>query len=191
MTYTPPRRPIAAYLRRQSDGSLWLPDAVREVSMDARWTVTDHPVESGLSVSDHVQVNPQTVTLTAVITENPTAPAVGGPQRVREALAWLRETADAGELVDIYTTRLGVLTNYLIAAVPHGLDAVSRVVFPIELREVRIAQVSTIQIDVETVAESSAASAPAEVDLGEQATTATEGEQEEADQSLLLSLLGG
>jgi hypothetical protein len=84
-----------------------------------------------------------------------------------------------------------VLSNYLIAAVPHGLDAVSRIVFPIELREVRIAQVSTTQIDVETVAESSAASAPAEVDLGEQATTATEGEQEEADQSLLLSLLGG
>lgn len=189
-----PKRPIAAFLRRQRDGATWKPDAVREVRYDLQWTVTDHPVERGLSVTDHVQAQPQSITITCVISENPTAPAEGGRVHLRKMLAWLRETADAGDLVDVLTHKLGVSRNYVIKAAPHGIDKVSRLVFDLELREVRFATVSSIEISVEDVAEDVAAGAPDEVDTGEQATTSTGGtpeadEAEDSDQSVLSSLV--
>lgn len=194
MSYRLPLRDIAAFLRRQDDGQTWVPDAVLNVKIDARWKATDHPVESGLSVSDHVQSVPQTVVLTCVVTETPGGLTTGGRTRIRKALAWLRETADNRQLVDIYTQKLGRLRNYVITAAPTGIDKVNRLQFDLELKEIRLATVTTIEITVDEVDDEVAADAPDEVDVGEQATTSTssttaEAAQEEQDQSLLSALL--
>lgn len=175
---------------------MWRPDAVREMPIELRWSATDHPVESGLSSTDHVQPLPSVLTLTCIVTESPTPPATGGPQRVRQALQWLRETANAGRLVDVYTRRLGVLSNYVITAAPTKLDRVQRLAFDLELKEIRVAEATTVSISVDDIDpdDELASTAPDEVDTGEQATTTTGGdpaadEAEDADQSVLLSLL--
>jgi hypothetical protein len=193
MTYRLPARAVEAIIRRQDDGETWTPDAVLPSKFDRRYTVTQHPVESGLSVTDHVQPQPATIRLTCVVTETP-ATGSGGPVRVRDRLAWLNTTAAEGRLVDLVTRRHGVFTGYALAGITFGVDNVSRLQFDLELTEVRVATVSTITVDVETVTDEVAVGAPDEVDLGEQATTSTTAdtttEQEaESDTSLLASLI--
>lgn len=189
-----PPRPVGGYLRRQSDGSTWVPDSVRTMAFDVRASVSDHPSENRQSVTDHVQPLPDTVRLQCVISENPTAPAQGGRLRVQQMLSWLRQTHTSGELVDLYTHKLGVLTDFVIASLPFAIDNVSRIAFDIELRQVRIATVTTIEISTENLAADTSAGAASEQDVGEQATSPTDAdqagsEQETADRSVLLSLV--
>lgn len=187
-----PRREHEAILVRRSDGSTWVPDVVVSVDTSTDWSVTDHPVEEGVSVSDHVQRQPTEVTLSVVLTENPTKVGgrVGGPIHLQQSLEWLRETADAGELVDIVTRRDGVMQGFAITSLPFTMDRVARLAFPLTLREVRVAVATTVQITVEETASDTATGAPDEVDVGEQSTTSTEEdpEAEEADQSVLAAL---
>lgn len=188
-----PKREHEAILVRQDDGSDWSPDTVVAVNVSKVWTVTDHPVEDGVVVSDHVQRQPDTVVISCVVTENPTkiGSVVGGPVHLQQKLAWLQETADAGQLVDIVTRRLGVFKGYAITGVPLLLDRVSRLAFDLTLREIRVATATTVQITVDKVAADVATGAPDEVDAGEQATTSTDGDPaaEAADQSTLAALL--
>lgn len=201
-----PKRDHAATLVRQDDGSVWRPDAAISISFSPNYQITDHPVESGVTVSDHVQQQPNSITLTAIVSENPTriGGVVGGRVHLQEQFAWLFETAAAvNPLVDIVTRRLGVFKGYAIQSFPTSIDKVARLEFQITLRELRVATAQLVFIAVEdvTVATSdesdvtddeaaTEAGAPDEIDTGEQATTSTEGtEAEEEDQSILAGLL--
>ena len=186
-----PKRPHEAFLVRQVDRAVWEADAVLKIDLDPRYTTTNHPIEDGATVTDHVQTNPEVVVITCVVTENPPAPAVGGPVHLREQVQFLRDTAEAGQLVDIVTRRLGTFKNFLITSVPHVLDGVARLEFPLELKQVKIAFSTTVFIDVEDLAADVVDGAPDNVDLGEQATTSTDTDEEaeDADQSILAGLL--
>jgi len=189
-----PNRDHEAVLVRQSDGSTWRPDVVVQVTPTYAWSLTDHPVEQGVVVSDHVQRQPTGVVISCVLTENPTriGSHTGGPRHLQELVRWLHETADSDNpLVDIVTRRMGTWRNYVITGLPYTLDAVARLAFDLTLRELRVATATTVTITVEDVADDSAVGAPDEVDAGEQATTSTEEDEaaEEADQSVLSSLL--
>jgi hypothetical protein len=194
MTRREPQREHAAVLRRQSDGSIWQADVVVAINVGQEWQITDHPVEQGVVVTDHVQVQPTEITITCVVSENPIRAGggtVGGQVRLQERMRWLRETADEAELVDIVTRRMGVFTGYAIRSVPYVLDRVSRLRFDLQLRQLRVATATTVLITVDQVADDVATGAPDEVDTGEQATTSTDTDEqaEAADQSTLASLL--
>lgn len=196
-----PNREHAAYLRRQDDGETWRPDAVISVDLSPSWSITDHPVEDGVTVSDHIQRQPQSITIVCIVTENipDDGGALGGVSHLREQTEWLLETANGGRLVDIVTTKRGVFSGYAIQAAPHAIDNVSRLQFSLQLREIRVATATIVFITVEDVGDytdedadvATATSAPDEVDTGEQATTDTSTDEaaEEEDQSILLSLL--
>lgn len=193
MSYRLPMREVEVYLRRQSDGSIWRPDAALMADVDRRYNVTEHPVENSQSVTDHVQALARGITLTCVVTELPDT-GTGGPFRVRDRVRWLEETGAAGERVDIVTRRHGVFLGYVLRGSRFGIDGVSRLQFDLEFREVRIASVTDVTIAVEDVSEDVAVGAPDEVDNGEQATTSTDSTtatqtEAEGDQSLLSSLL--
>lgn len=187
-----PPRAHEAYLVRQRDRSVWEPDAAIRVNRGVSYNVTNHPVETGVTVSDLVQLDPETIDIEVVISENPSS-GNGGPLRLRRSYQWLRDTADAGDLVNVVTRRMGTIRDCLITGLPHSLDNVARLRFTISLQQVVIARATFVEILVENVAESSEAGAPDEADVGEQSTTDTaEDEEAEAkDQSVLSSLLGG
>ncbi len=188
----PRARPPALTLVRQKDSSTWIPDATIDIKFNPRSKITDHPVEDGITVTDHVQQQPEVIVATVIITENRIAPRQGGRLHLQEMVGWLRETKDAGDLVDLVTRRLGTFTGFAIGSLPHVVDKVSRLEIPIEFREVRIATSTTVLISVEEATSDVAVGAPDEVDTGEQSTTSTDGdaEAENSDQSLLSSLLG-
>lgn len=188
-----PRRDHAAVLVRQDDGATWSPDVVVAVNVSESWQVTDHPVEDGVVVSDHVQQQPATIVLSCVLTENPTrvGSRTGGRAHLQDGIAWLRDTAAAGQLVDVVTSRMGTFTGYVVQGIPYTIDRVARLAFDLTLRQVRVATSTTVQITVDDTAADTATGAPDEVDAGEQATTSTadDAAAEEADQSTLAALL--
>lgn len=186
-----PPRAHEAFLVRQRDLSTWEADAMVEVPLNWTFRVTDHPIEDGATVSDHVQELPSTITLACVITENPSEPTQGGPVRLRNQLQWLLDTASAGDLVNVVTRRLGTLRNYAITRIPTQLDKTARLEFRIDLRRITIAQSVEVFIDVENIAAELEAGAPDNQDVGEQATTSTDTdpEAEDSDQSYLAGLL--
>jgi hypothetical protein len=188
--YTQPRADHAAILVRQADGDTWTPDAVLKVEIAPDWSTTDHPVESDAPVTDHIQRQPGSITVSCVVTENPlrAGSVIGGPQRLREKLSWLYDTANAKQLVDI-VTKLGTFTNYAIRGLPHTIDNVSRLQFDLGLREIRVATSETIS--VETLASDVAAGAAPVTNSGTQATTSTTTDPvaEAQDQSTLAGIL--
>lgn len=193
MSSNAPRREHEAVLVRQDDSSTWAPDVVVAVNVSNEWAVTAHPVEAGVVVSDHVQPQPAEVVITCVVTENPTKVGgkVGGPVALQQSIQWLRDTADAGQLVDVVTRRMGTLQGYAITGLPYTLDNVARLRFDLTLRQIRVATATSVQILVETTAGDTATGAPDEVDAGEQATTSTDTDAEAAaaDQSALAGIV--
>ncbi len=188
-----PAREHAAVLVRRSDQDTWTPDVTVRIKIDRRWTTTDHPVEQGAKVSDHSQEQPDTIVISCILDENLPSPQQGGRTHLRRMVKWLEETGDAAEVIDIRTRRLGLFRGYVLTAAPMPIDNVSRLELELELREVRIATATIVQISVETVTDDVATGAPDEVDAGEQGTETTEDDAaaEESDSSILYELLYG
>ena len=187
------QRPHMAILRRQSDRVLWKPDAVHSINVPREWRSTDHPIQRGVPVTDHVQRQPNRVTLNVTLTPTPLASSgeTGGWGRVQERLAFLVESADAGEVFDVVTRRFGVLRSYLIQSVTTLTNEVESLTFPIVLKQTKFATATAVEITVDVVNDEVAVGAPDEVDAGEQPTTSTDEDPaaEESDQSILAGLL--
>jgi hypothetical protein len=108
-------------------------DAVPEEVHGMSQTVTDHPVEQGVNIVDHVKQEPRPLTIHVVITEgalDPQASDTQGPGRVRDQwltllnarrLAWLAtitteiETYSNMVLVSAQATRTAIDSSWLKA----------------------------------------------------------------------------
>ena len=84
-------------------------DAVISYALTGTVSVTDHPVETGSTVSDHAQRQPKQLAITGIVSETPYASVAssGGADRTAQALAFL--DAAAGELLTVVTAAFGTL----------------------------------------------------------------------------------
>lgn len=118
---------------------------------------SDHPVEGGADMTDHIQRTPEELQLVGVVTDTPivvqavdnATPSVpgGDPQnRAQDAYVFVKAIKDAGQLVQVTTT----LRDYLNMAIT-GLSVVrnsekGRVVeMNISLREILIATTEQVE----------------------------------------------
>lgn len=121
-------------------------------------TVTDHPVEEGSDITDHVRRNPETVDITGWVSNYPIVflrsistpgaavgaqPVLPGTNRFRRAEAafeFLRGIKDAGLTVDVITT-LRTYENFAITSLTVSRDKDSRNILDLglSLREVQVA----------------------------------------------------
>jgi len=163
-------------------------DAVISYALTGTVSVTDHPVETGSTVSDHAQRQPKQLAITGIVSETPYASVAssGGADRTAQALAFL--DAAAGELLTVVTAAFGTLQNMVLTRYPTTADNVRRFTFDLEFKQVTLATAGLVEIPPE---QTSSAGLPDEQDVGEQPTDTTEDApaQEEADTSLLLDLL--
>ena len=187
----PRQRPHMAILRRRSDRVLWKADAVHSINVPREWRSTDHPIERGVPVTDHVQRQPNRQNRRKFPQAAAGAHETGGWGRVQERLAFLVDSADAGEVFDVVTRRFGVLRSYLIQSLTTLTDEVESLTFPIVLKETKFATATAVEITIDVVNDEVATGAPDEVDAGEQPTTTTDDDPaaEESDQSILAGLL--
>ena len=175
---------------RPSGESLFFDGTLSEDWVEAA-AVTDHPVESGATVSDHIHVLSRSFRLNCVMTASPLK--VDGEtvsvRREVEAKEFL--IGCLGELVTVVTSRFGAVANCAITTVRHPVTARGAIEFAIDVRVVRIAQQESVAIPDSVVAPTARQLASSS-DLGEQATTATADDaRTDADKSFAVSILEG
>jgi hypothetical protein len=109
-------------------------DNVEDFRVSPQISVTDHPIELGVEVSDHAQKLPVIITFRGRKTTTPLltpAPAV-----IELSIAWFER--NAGQLVTLSSSR-GVWASLMVERYPWGNEGLAEIVFDVALKEVRIA----------------------------------------------------
>ncbi len=137
----------------------WKDDETQEIEFDAVLTeshrsaaeITDHPVENGVDLTDHIRRTAEELRLTGVVTDDPlvkdrsteaTAASTGGDpgQRAGSAYNFLIQTKDQTKLVNV-VTKLRNYRNMVIQTLNVTRDAQTSRILQAEigLREILIA----------------------------------------------------
>lgn len=182
---------MAAIRIIDGDGGVLAIEGVLEYTLESSADATEHPVERGAEIVDHVQVKAKRLRFRGQVTESPFARVSrsGGQARVARAREFLDRCA--GTLVTVVTDVLGTFENMTMVRWPVKRGTFRRIDLDLEFRQVRLAEAGLVSIPPEAPSTSSAAAGlPDEQDVGEQPTTSSsaEPEQEAADQSALLDL---
>lgn len=118
---------------------------------------TDHPVEAGQDVTDHAQTKPYRFTIVGSISETPLS-ILGTPNfppygadRILAVYKFFETCAGdvpgtTPQIVEVNTARWGLLTPCGILTYSHDVDARGVVIFTVNLKRIRIATSSTVQI---------------------------------------------
>jgi hypothetical protein len=141
------------------------------VTFDYGSNITDHPVETGATVSDHIQVLPNAITITGTITESPYADQTNGVPMLRRqnALNWIEAARKSLIMVD--TEQYGAFSSYAIATFRHDLTNVKRAVLVIVLKQFVQALAGFVTIPVSAPASPAvSASFATSMDAGVQAS---------------------
>lgn len=109
-------------------------DASLTESHDAEVDVTEHPVERGVDVADHIRPKPETVTIEGLVSNRPiglgglsSIPVVGGfltdnESRAQTALTKLIELKDSGTTLTL-TTAIKKYENMVMTSLKYPRDA--------------------------------------------------------------------
>ena len=182
----------------RGDGRALTFDLTTRITFSPSVTVTSHPVEDGVDISDHARVNQLRVSLKGLVTETPfrRAGVTGGEAHVLAAIRFLNESA--GQQLTLVTERRGTHRSLLLEQWPHDLTVVRNAIFDISLVQVRVASTTSASIDVESPVDESSTGGEDysvtfadETDSGEQATTVIDEEDPEGveqDSSALYDL---
>lgn len=135
------QRPSGQSFSDQENRSVQL-DIVDKEQHDLKNTVTDHPVEEGVNISDHVRPEPNRVTMDCSISNNP-PPSVGAasPQRGFDAYDQLVTWRDDGTLLNIVTT-IDSFSNMVVESISIPRDATNYdgLVFTVTFKKILIVQ---------------------------------------------------
>jgi hypothetical protein len=141
-------------------------DNIDFVRVNPQLRVTSHPVELGVEVSDHVQVEPLEMQIRGRITETPIG--VPAPGAVELALAFFER--NEGQAVTV-STRRGIFADMFVTAYPWPIERTREIVFDVTLRKVRFASAIAIPIPARQPAPALQAGAPSGADAGAQPPT--------------------
>jgi hypothetical protein len=109
-------------------------DNIESLRVSPRISVTAHPIEIGVEVSDHAQSEPLTIGLRGRITETPLL--IPKPQAVELAIAWFER--NTGSIVTLVSSR-GIWASLIVERYDWENTGRREIVFDVQLREVRIA----------------------------------------------------
>jgi len=153
----------------REDGQSWSFDAATSYTRGPRARTTDHPVESGTSITDHVIREPDRHAATATVTRSPLGGREYGQPTGRE-----REQAAVSFLEGCWDQMLTItwpdeeIENYVLVSMAHERGKFGATKFSLEFREIVVVEAQTVTIPVTQAAESAADGLASEVDGGEQ-----------------------
>lgn len=172
----------------RSDGETMTLDATFRERGGFEQRITDHPIEDGSTVTDHLQKLPETLVVDAAVTESPaSATALRGTERVLNAVEFLRGCI--GQEVDVVTVRFGTLERWGIKSVQYDVTHRRSLPITILFRELEFAQTGTVSIPPEAPADVASDGAPDATDSGTQSTSTVSDEDAAEDKSLLASFV--
>jgi hypothetical protein len=160
-------------------------DASISEQHSAEVEVTEHPVEKGANIADHLRPKPEVLTIEGLVTNTPLDPSAAlvrrtqgstqfdsraelQPERAGQAYADLRALKDSGELVTVVTS-LRTYENMALRSlsVPRDARSGQALRFTATLVQVRTVTSATVSVP----------RAQKKTSLGKKATTATPAEQ--------------
>lgn len=162
-------------------------DASLEETHSSASEVTEHPVEEGTNISDHIRRLPETLEINGIVTNHPLflLPSFDAPSpiqgdnrrqsdRVKAAYDKLKEIHDSGELVDVVTS-LREYTNMAITGFTTLRNASNGNVLntTISMREIITAIVETVDAPVpvtKTVDQGKKTTKPADAAVSDKVT---------------------
>lgn len=167
-------------------------DAWLSGSVDGAAIVSDHPIEDGAMVADHVQAEPLQITLTLAMSERPLGDDGGpyGEERVTAALRFLDEAGRAGDPLIAVIPRVGTLSDMVLARWPANFDNRRAIDLEIVLRQIEFAAVEFVRVPVEAISPPARAGHQEEVDMGKQATEDRPVRERDVSPSLLTQIGG-
>lgn len=127
-------------------------------------SVTEHPVELGGEVTDHVQVRAPRMTVEAFVTSSPLI--IPSPFAIETARTFLE--AAIGQLATLTIPGEGVFSSYVLEAFTHSRTMAEGRSFTLRFRHVRIAAALSVTIPARMPAPVAAVGAPTEVARGQQ-----------------------
>jgi hypothetical protein len=134
-------------LIRVEDASALEFDGAAKESFSPSVTVTDHPVEVGVAVTDHARLDPLSFGVDAFLSESPYArPGVvsAGQARIDAARAWLE--ASAGKVLTVRTSRGGTVANAMLTGWAYEYSASLGLTFKLTFKQIRIALSQQVRI---------------------------------------------
>jgi hypothetical protein len=169
-----------------ADGSQIVFDVVSSETHADRWRITDHPVTSAASVSDHIQREPSQVEMEGVVSNTPLYIADPEQNRANSAYDLLLQIAARRELVEV-VTRCRLYQNMAIAEVSRrrGSDiSANEARLTVRLKQVVRAEALAATVDPAIFADEVRSRAAEDEDAGNQAPV------DNTQESLDLTLLG-
>lgn len=139
-----------------------------------RWSrsvnATEHPIEDGVSVTDHLQRQPDMCTVTATVSATPlagTGALQSGTDRLLHYDAFLHDAQ--GQSVTLFFER-ETRENWAILGVSNPVDVLEATTYVLVLRELQIGNVAVVQIPPEAPAPTISPGISDPQDLGVQPT---------------------
>lgn len=176
------------------DGQVLVFDACRSESHSEELEATEHAIEDGSAVVDHVRRLPYRLTADVEINEA-AGPGEGnltqtGVDRLLAALAFLRGCER--QPLRVVTDRLGTKTAMLLLGYPHDVETVRRLGFQLRFVQAEFATQSSTIIPPAAPRPSAQAGSPTAQDVGAQGTrdSATNPARDAANKSWLLQIVG-
>lgn len=139
---------MASIIYRREEGNIGILsiDATESEGHGGELQVTDHEVESGADVSDHLRMRPRTLRIAGIVTALPTGQQ---PNRMRPYNAWdaLRHIQESRQLVTVNTT-LELYDSLALVSVeaPRDRTTGDALRFTLTFREVRQVASETVTL---------------------------------------------
>jgi hypothetical protein len=138
-------------------------DNIVFLRISPRITVTEHPVEFGVDVSDHAQRRALTIDIRGRITATPLL--LPAPAAIELAQAFFERVE--GQLVN-FTTSRGVFSDMMITRYDSGNTGLNEAIFDVSAKNIRIAFAVSVPIPPRTPAPPLQAGAATGADAGVQ-----------------------
>jgi hypothetical protein len=121
-------------------GSLTI-DAVLSETHTISAEVTDHPVEQGFNVTDHIRRLPDSITLECIVTDAPFDPVEGDEPPSSTAYAYLNAIVGGSELINVVTS-VRTYESMAVTSISITRDArtARALKFTAQLRQVRVVE---------------------------------------------------
>lgn len=141
-------------------------DGVVRVGFEESARVTQHPIEDGTTITDHVQAEPLPIIIEGAVSQSPwpDSPNALSLNPSIDAVSWLRSSI--GVLLTVVSLRDGTFTNMAIQRFSHETTKVTGKRFSVELIQIIIAATG-----VTIIPPSAPSSFQAGEDVGSQAMT--------------------
>jgi len=162
----------------REDGRSWTFDGVPQLGLSRSQRVTEHPIEDGSTIADHLARQPDREKIPAVVTAHPREDHGQPRGTARLALARLFIEGCYGQRLIIRHEKLGFLTNRVLVDHAETISTMTRIVFNLSLKQVIIATAESVDIPADAPAASASDEMPDERDWVERTK---EGMEETSD----------